>query len=226
MKYLAGVPDDDVNKITHENAMRLFRFDPFAHRAPGEVHGGGPAGRVGRRRHLDPAPSRHRRAQEDPGGRPGSLRRETDKPSPLPERSDAARLRPTSANLRRPPLDARGRDDGLDPRPGGGGAGQVTNREEDPPRRRTRSTLMESAARLAAADTGAAAPDSVLAGLTHLFMVHSLSLRHGDPAAELARRLGAGRAEARVARAWAGRSPSGWSTGPPSWWRRAGSPVS
>ena len=27
--------------------------------------------------------------------------------------------------------------------------------------------------------------------LTHLFMVHSLSLRHGDPAAELARRLGA-----------------------------------
>src|SRR6202023_1803771 len=40
-------------------------------------------------------------------------------------------------------------------------------------------------------------PGSVLAGLTHLFMVHSLSLRHGDPAAELARRLGAERAEAR-----------------------------
>jgi predicted TIM-barrel fold metal-dependent hydrolase len=32
MKYLAGVPDADVNKITHENAVRLFRFDPFSHR--------------------------------------------------------------------------------------------------------------------------------------------------------------------------------------------------
>jgi hypothetical protein len=32
MKYLAGVPDSEVNKISHENAMRLFRFDPFAQR--------------------------------------------------------------------------------------------------------------------------------------------------------------------------------------------------
>ncbi|MCZ7525436.1 MAG: amidohydrolase [Acidimicrobiia bacterium] len=31
-KSLAGVPDADVNKITHENAMRLYRYDPFAHR--------------------------------------------------------------------------------------------------------------------------------------------------------------------------------------------------
>ena len=30
-KYLAGVPDSDVNKITHENAMRIFNYDPFAH---------------------------------------------------------------------------------------------------------------------------------------------------------------------------------------------------
>src|SRR5207302_2080779 len=29
--YLGGVPDDDVAKITHENAMRLFSFDLFAH---------------------------------------------------------------------------------------------------------------------------------------------------------------------------------------------------
>jgi hypothetical protein len=28
----AGVPDDELNKITHENAMRWFSFDPFAHR--------------------------------------------------------------------------------------------------------------------------------------------------------------------------------------------------
>jgi hypothetical protein len=25
------VPDDEINKITHENAMRLYHFDPFAH---------------------------------------------------------------------------------------------------------------------------------------------------------------------------------------------------
>jgi hypothetical protein len=27
---LAGVPDDEINKITHENAIRHFQFDPFA----------------------------------------------------------------------------------------------------------------------------------------------------------------------------------------------------
>jgi predicted TIM-barrel fold metal-dependent hydrolase len=27
-----GVPDADLDKITHENAMRWYRFDPFAHR--------------------------------------------------------------------------------------------------------------------------------------------------------------------------------------------------
>jgi len=32
MKSLDGVPDDDINKMTYENAMRHFRFDPFAHR--------------------------------------------------------------------------------------------------------------------------------------------------------------------------------------------------
>lgn len=31
MKYLADVPDDEVNKITHGNAMRLFSYDPYAH---------------------------------------------------------------------------------------------------------------------------------------------------------------------------------------------------
>ena len=30
MKYLAEVPDDEINKITHLNAMRHFRFDPFS----------------------------------------------------------------------------------------------------------------------------------------------------------------------------------------------------
>ena len=31
MKSLAGVPDDEINKITHLNAMRHFQYDPFAH---------------------------------------------------------------------------------------------------------------------------------------------------------------------------------------------------
>ena len=25
------VPDDEINKITHENAMRLYHFEPFKH---------------------------------------------------------------------------------------------------------------------------------------------------------------------------------------------------
>lgn len=36
-RTLGGVPDDEVRKITHENAMRLFSYDPFAHVAKGEA---------------------------------------------------------------------------------------------------------------------------------------------------------------------------------------------
>jgi hypothetical protein len=32
-KQLDGVSDDIVNKITYENATRIFRYDPFAHRS-------------------------------------------------------------------------------------------------------------------------------------------------------------------------------------------------
>jgi predicted TIM-barrel fold metal-dependent hydrolase len=32
MKTAGHLPDADINKVTHENAMRIFRFDPFAHR--------------------------------------------------------------------------------------------------------------------------------------------------------------------------------------------------
>jgi predicted TIM-barrel fold metal-dependent hydrolase len=32
--YLDDVPDDEVAKITHRNAMRIFSFDPFAHVPP------------------------------------------------------------------------------------------------------------------------------------------------------------------------------------------------
>ena len=33
MKAAGHLSDDVINKVTHENAMRIFRFDPFAHRA-------------------------------------------------------------------------------------------------------------------------------------------------------------------------------------------------
>jgi predicted TIM-barrel fold metal-dependent hydrolase len=32
-KSLTGIPDDEIDKITHLNAMRFFQYDPFAHRA-------------------------------------------------------------------------------------------------------------------------------------------------------------------------------------------------
>jgi hypothetical protein len=31
MKYLDGLPDEDINRITHLNAMKNFSYDPFAH---------------------------------------------------------------------------------------------------------------------------------------------------------------------------------------------------
>ena len=31
-KAFEGVPDDEINKITHENALHHFRLDPFKHR--------------------------------------------------------------------------------------------------------------------------------------------------------------------------------------------------
>ena len=31
MKSLDGVPDDEIDKITHLNAMRHFQYDPFTH---------------------------------------------------------------------------------------------------------------------------------------------------------------------------------------------------
>jgi predicted TIM-barrel fold metal-dependent hydrolase len=34
MKSMDGVSDDDINAMTHGNAMRHFRFDPFRHRQP------------------------------------------------------------------------------------------------------------------------------------------------------------------------------------------------
>jgi acetyl-CoA C-acetyltransferase len=80
------------------------------------------------------------------------------------------------------------------------GGGQVTNRIEDPLAAPDPFELMVQAARLAAEDAGvrpAGKGSGPLTDLTHCFMVHSLSVRHGDPAPELARRLGAPDADAR-----------------------------
>jgi hypothetical protein len=36
MKQMDGVSDDDINAISHRNAIRLFSFDAFSHRRPEE----------------------------------------------------------------------------------------------------------------------------------------------------------------------------------------------
>jgi acetyl-CoA C-acetyltransferase len=74
----------------------------------------------------------------------------------------------------------------------------MTNREEDPLAAPDPFELMSEAARLAAASVGArGGPAELLGSLTHLWMVHSLSVRHGDPAGLLAGRLEASAAETR-----------------------------
>ncbi len=35
--YLTDVPDDEVNRITHSNALRLYSFDMFRHLPKGEL---------------------------------------------------------------------------------------------------------------------------------------------------------------------------------------------
>jgi hypothetical protein len=32
MRYLQDLPDEEIDKITHLNAMRNFSYDPFVHR--------------------------------------------------------------------------------------------------------------------------------------------------------------------------------------------------
>ncbi|MGO9341198.1 MAG: hypothetical protein ACLP6E_01570, partial [Acidimicrobiales bacterium] len=70
------------------------------------------------------------------------------------------------------------------------GGGQFTNRIEDPSSAPDPFELMTEAAKRAAADAATSSKDW-LARLTHCWMVHSISVRHGDPAAEVARRVGA-----------------------------------
>ena len=74
------------------------------------------------------------------------------------------------------------------------GAGQVTNRQEDPAAAPDPFDLMVEATGLALDSAGSAA----VADISHCWMVHSLSLRHGDPVPVLAGRLGLTDAETLV----------------------------
>ena len=74
------------------------------------------------------------------------------------------------------------------------GAAQFTNRDEDPLAAPDPLAMMEQVARAAARS---ARWEGGPGGASHCWMVHSLSLRHGDPASALAQRLGAVDAEAR-----------------------------
>jgi acetyl-CoA C-acetyltransferase len=72
------------------------------------------------------------------------------------------------------------------------GAGQFTNRDEDPSSAPDPFELMAEASKRAAADAGPKdGSGDWLTTLTHCWTVHSISLRHADPAGELARRIGA-----------------------------------
>ena len=77
------------------------------------------------------------------------------------------------------------------------GAGQHTNRDEDPARAPDPIELMAMTAAEAAGDLPGIDAPAALAGLTHCWTVHSLSLRHSDPAGALAARIGAGTAATR-----------------------------
>ncbi len=68
------------------------------------------------------------------------------------------------------------------------GGGQFTNRIEDPESAPDPFDLMTEAANGAATSAGS---KDWLTRLTHCWMVHSISVRHGDPAGEVARRVGA-----------------------------------
>ena len=70
MKSLDGVPDDEINKITHLNAMRDFHFDPVRTPATRAVHGGRAAGRGHRRRHRDAPRSQDLQRKGRPRRRP------------------------------------------------------------------------------------------------------------------------------------------------------------
>lgn len=69
------------------------------------------------------------------------------------------------------------------------GGGQFTNRDEDPSSAPNPFELMAAAVKRAAQSAGSG--KDWIGEASHCWMVHSISVRHGDPARELARRIGA-----------------------------------
>ena len=93
------VPDAEVNKITHENAMRWYRFDPFAHRSRGAVHGRRAADRGRRARRRDPIDGQGpiRRNDEDHARRAREQGHRCSRRFRKPQRRRFVSLRPATA---------------------------------------------------------------------------------------------------------------------------------
>ena len=70
MEYLEGVPDAEIAKITHVNAMREFRLDSFRQIPKEKCHRGGAAGPIARRGSGGPEhPRRALHPRATPAGR-------------------------------------------------------------------------------------------------------------------------------------------------------------
>jgi predicted TIM-barrel fold metal-dependent hydrolase len=70
-RCLEGVPDAEVDQITHQNAMRLWRFDPFAHLPQEECRVGALRARA---RHVDLSPLRQGEGTRPQPGEPRVVR--------------------------------------------------------------------------------------------------------------------------------------------------------
>ncbi|MBV8986415.1 MAG: amidohydrolase family protein, partial [Acidimicrobiia bacterium] len=66
MKYLGDLPDDEVNRITHLNAMRHFQYDPFA-RIPKEEATVGALRKRAEGWDISPKPAAEQRASRTSG---------------------------------------------------------------------------------------------------------------------------------------------------------------
>ncbi len=70
-RCLEGVPDDEIDRITHGNAMRIWRFDPFAWLAREECRVGALRARA---RHVDLTPLRRGEGRRPQQGEPRVVR--------------------------------------------------------------------------------------------------------------------------------------------------------
>ena len=115
MKYLDGVPDADIDRITHLNAMRNFHYDPFAHIPREQATVGALRAQAtdvdttpGEPRHRQ-VPGRGHRDRDDPGRAHGQRR--SDRRS-LPGAARPRRREPLLLDL------GRGRPAPVPPLPG------------------------------------------------------------------------------------------------------------